>query len=64
MALVEESTIHHSEMPLELLINTRETPPPPATRTPEIQLLDMDKIQNNPRVANLKNWHPKLKAAL
>ena len=40
----KRATIHYSEMPLELLTNSRETPPPPATRTPEIQVVDMDKI--------------------
>ena len=34
------------------------------TRTPEIQVLDVDKIQKKPRVANPNHWHPKLKAAL
>ena len=60
----KRTTIHHSDMPLELLTKSTETPPPPATRTPEIQVTDMDKIQIKPRVANPNNWRPKLKAAL
>ena len=60
----KRATIHHSDMPLELLKNSTETPPKTATRTPEIQVVYMDKIQNNPRVSNLNNWHPKLKEAL
>ena len=60
----KRSTIHHSEMPLELLKNSTEKTPPSATRTPEIQVVDIEKIQNNPRLANLNNWHPKLKADL
>ena len=54
----------HCEIPLELLTNSREKPRPPATRTPDIQVVDMDNIQKNPRTDNLKNWHPKLKSAL
>ena len=60
----KRATIRHSEMPLELLKNSKETPPPPASRTPEVQVVDMDKIQNNPRVDNTNNWHPKLKSDL
>ena len=57
-------TVHHSDMPLELLTNSTETPPPPYNRTLEIQGVDMEKIQKKPRVANLNNWHPKLQSAL
>ena len=60
----KRATIHQSEMPLELLTNSRERPPPPVNKTPYIRVVDMDKIQKKPRVANLNNWHPKLKAAL
>ena len=51
-------------MPLELLTNSTEAPPPLANRTPEIEVVDMDNTQKKPRVTNLKNWNPKLKAAL
>ena len=60
----KRATIHHSEMPLEILTNSTETPSPPATMTPEIQVLDMDMTQKKPWVAKLKIWHPKLKAPL
>ena len=30
----KRTIIHHSDMPLELLTNSRERPPPPANRTP------------------------------
>ena len=30
----KRTTIHHSEMSLELLTNSTDTPPPPTTRTP------------------------------
>ena len=60
----KRATIHHSEMLLELLTNSTEMPPPPATRTPEIQVVDVDNIQKNPRVSNLNNWYPKTKSAL
>ena len=60
----KRSTIHHCEMPLELPTKSTDTPPPPTTMIPEIQVLDLDKIHKKPRVANPNNWHPKLKAAL
>ena len=60
----KRSAIHHSEMPLELIINSTETPPPQTNRTPEIQVLDVDKIHKKLRVSKPNNWHPKLKAAL
>ena len=58
------ATIHHSEIPLELLTNSTDTPPQPTTSTPDIQVLDVNKIHKKPRVVNPNNWHPKLKAAL
>ena len=60
----KRANIHHSEMPLELLTNSKETPPPPTTRSPEIQVIYMDKIQKKPSVANINNWYPKLNVAL
>ena len=60
----KRATIHHSEMPLELLTNSTDTPSTPTTRTPEIQVLDVDKIHKKPRVVKPKHWHPKLKSAL
>ena len=60
----KRATIHHSEVPLELLTNSTETPPPPVNRYLDIQVVDMDKTQKKPRVANLNNCHPKPKAAL
>ena len=60
----KRATIHHSEMPLELLTNSTDTPPPPTTRTPETQVLDVDKIHKKPRVVKPNYCHPKLKAAL
>ena len=59
---VKRATIHHSEIPLELLTNSTETYPPPVKSTRQIQVVDMENIQKKPRVANLKNRHPKLKA--
>ena len=60
----KRATIHHIGMLLELLTTSTETPTPPATKTPDIQVVDMDNTQKKPRVTNLKNWNPKLKAAL
>ena len=60
----KRATIHHSEMPLELLTNSTDTPPPPTIKTPEIQVLDVDKIHKKPWVANPNNCNTKLNAAL
>ena len=60
----KRATIRHIEMPLELLTNSTDTPPLPTTRTPEIQVLDVDNTHKKPRVANTNNWHPNLKVDL
>ena len=51
----KRATIHHSEMLLEILTNSTETTPPPPTKTPDIQVVDVYNINNNPRVTSLNH---------
>ena len=64
----KRATIHHSEMPLELLANLATADKPAGQAPKEDQVVDLNKFgekpPKKPRLPNPNNWHPKLKAAL
>ena len=64
----KRASIHHSEVPNELITNSTPEAPPKAVskKTPSpTDPIDVDKIPKKPKtVPNPNNWHPKLKEAL
>ena len=59
------ATIHHSEIPMELITNSApQVPPTPPPAVHENPGVDVDKIPKKLRVSNPNNWNPKLKTAL
>ena len=58
----KRATIHHSEMPSELLKNSQQDPPaPPTVKNPPTPTapVDVDKIPKKPKLApNPNNWNP------
>ena len=62
----KRADIHHSEMPLELILNSteKEAPPKPNETTPEVVDVEVERIKKKLRPVNPNNWNKNLKAAL